>query len=134
MSYSLYLIRFEHGDAAAMDGELFDEVIGPHVVKREPEHGFVQIRTEDGGEADLYATANAGPALMSIMVSCFSSGPVLDVVAGLANRLDAAIVLQEGVALVSETDRWNDLPEVLRQDAKVVGLCGDAIQAAINGI
>lgn len=134
MSYSLYLIRFDHGDSAAMDSELLSQVIGPHVVKRESEHGFVQIRMEDGGKADLYATVDAGAGLMSVMVSHFSAGPVLDLVAHLANRLDASIVLQEGVALVSENGRLDDLPEDLRQDAKSVGLSGAAIQAAINRV
>lgn len=134
MSYSLYLIRFVHGDAAAMDGELFDEVIGPHVVKREPEHGFVQIRAEAGGEADVYSAADAGPGLMSVVVSHFSPGQVLELVARLANRIGAAIVLQGGVALVSRNGRLDDLPEDLRLGAEVVGLSGDAIRAAISRI
>ena len=68
------------------------------------------------------------------MVSHFSPGPVLDLVARLARRLDAAIVLQEGVALVSENSRLDDLPEDLRLGAEVVGLSGEAIQAAISRI
>ncbi|MFC8722901.1 hypothetical protein [Kitasatospora sp. NPDC057198] len=132
MSYSLYLIRFEHGNAAVMDGGLFDEVIGPHVVKREPEHGFVQIRAEDGGEADIYAATEAGLGLISIMVSHFSPGPVLDLVSDLAIRLDAEIVLQEGATLVSADGRLEHLPEDLRHDAEVVGLSGAELQAAIG--
>ena len=132
MSYSLFLIRFEHGEAAAMDRELFEEVIGPHVVKREPEHGFVLVRAEDSGEADVYATSETESRLMSVMVSHFSPGLVLDVVAGLAHRLGAAVVLQDGVVLVPSSGRLEDLPEELRPDAQVVDLSGVAIQAAID--
>ncbi|GAA3660758.1 hypothetical protein ACG5V6_27900 [Streptomyces chitinivorans] len=132
MSYSLYLMRFKHGEAVTMDGELFDEVIGPCVVKREPEHGFVLVRAEDGGEADVYATSGAELGLTSVVASHFSPGLVLDVIARLARRLGAVVVLQEGVALVPAGGRLEDLPEEIRPDAQVLTLSGAAIQAAID--
>jgi hypothetical protein len=135
VSYSLFLIRFEHGEAAVMDGALFNEVIGPCVVKREPEHGFVLVRAEDGGQADIYArTSGIESGLTSVMISHFSPGLVLDVIARLAQQLEAAVVLQEGVALVHTSGRLEDLPEDLRSDAEIVSLTGTAIRVAIDRV
>jgi hypothetical protein len=55
VSYSIYVQRFAHGDAAPMDDELGHALLAPHVVSSQPEYGFVRIRASDDGEADIYA-------------------------------------------------------------------------------
>lgn len=132
MSYSLYLIRFETGAAVGMDAELFQHLIGPYVVKREPEHSFLQLRVADGGEADVYASTGTELELTSIMVTHFPRGRVLDLIARLADQLGAAVVLEEGVALVSERGRRAHLPLDLQPGAEVIGFTGAAIEAAIG--
>ncbi|MBR7835945.1 hypothetical protein KDL01_21905 [Actinospica durhamensis] len=134
MSYSLYLIRFRAGDAAAMDGALLDGVIASYIVKREPEYGFVRIRTGDGGEAEVYAAAEDESELIGVTVTHFDRGLVLDVIATLADRLGAVVVLQEGVVLLPESARLDDLPEDLRSGAEFVEFSGAAIQAAIERV
>ncbi|MFI5630312.1 hypothetical protein ACIA8E_13180 [Streptomyces sp. NPDC051664] len=71
---------------------------------------------------------------MSVMVTHFSRGPVLDVITRLRRRLGATVVLQEGVALTLGGGRLGDLPEDLRMAAEVIDFSGAAIQAAIDVI
>lgn len=57
---------------------------------------------------------------------------MLDLVAQLASHLGAFVVLQEGVVLLPESSRMDDLPDDLRSRSEVVALSGTAIQAAID--
>lgn len=126
MSYSIYVQRFAHGDAAPMDDERGQVLLAPHVVAREPEYGFVRIRASDGGEADVYASPG------SIMVSRFAWGGILDIVADLVERLGAVILLPEGVAILGTAQDRSHLPVELQTDAVVVDLSGAAIQGVIE--
>lgn len=126
MSYSIYIQRFAHGDAAPMDEERGRLLLAPYVVARKPEYGFVRIRASDDGEADVYA--NSG----SIMVSRFAWGGILDIVADLVERLEAVILLPEGVAILATAEDRSHLPVDLQADAVVVDLSGAAIQGVIE--
>ncbi|MFI1093847.1 hypothetical protein [Streptomyces sp. NPDC020917] len=128
MSYGIYVQRFAHGDAAAMDDALGRKLLAPHVVSSMPEYGFTRIRAGDGGEADVYA----GPG--SVAVSRFSWGGILDIVADLAEQLDAVVLLPEGVAILGTEEQRRHLPVELQADAVVVDLSGAALQAVIEGV
>ncbi|MBY8882021.1 hypothetical protein [Actinacidiphila acidipaludis] len=128
MSYSIYLQRFSHGDAAPMDDGLGHAVLAPYVVSRKPEDGFVRIRANDGGEATVYASQG------SIMVDRFAWGAVLDIVAELVRDLRAVILLPEGVAILSTADDRSHLPAELQADAVVIDLSGTAIQSVIENL
>ncbi|SEN15831.1 hypothetical protein [Actinacidiphila rubida] len=128
MSYSVFVQRFAHGDAAPMDDALAQELLAPYVVRSEPEFGFVRIAASDGGRADVYASPG------SLMVSRFSWGGILDVLAGLVERLDAVLLLQEGVAVLATAGQRAHLPPELQPDAVVVDLTGAAVRAVIEGL
>lgn len=127
MSYAIWIQRFAHGDAAAMDDERGQEILAPYVVERKPEHGFLRIRASDGGDAAIYATPG------SIMVDRFSPGGILDIIADMVQRLEAVILLPEGVAIVRSEEDRSHLPAELRADAVIiVDLCGAAILNVIG--
>jgi hypothetical protein len=131
MSYGLFLMRFQGGEAAGMDAALFRRVIAPWVVKYEPEHAFIGLRAKDGGEADLYVVEVDGE-LGSVMATHFSGGAVLDVVAQLAISLGAVVVLGEGLALAASAEHVRHLPAELGATAQVVEFTGAQIEAAIG--
>ncbi|MEU6325076.1 hypothetical protein [Streptomyces sp. NPDC047009] len=128
MSYSIYLQRFSHGDAAPMDDDLGHALLAPYVVSAKPEHGFIRIRANDGGEATLYTSEG------SIMVNRFAWGGILDIVAELARQLRAVILLPEGIAILSTAEDRSHLPAELQADAVVIDLSGTAIQRVIKNV
>ncbi len=111
-----------------MDDELGRELLAPHVVTSHPEYGFARIRAGDGGQADVYASPG------SIVVSRFTWGGILDIVAELVERLDAVVLLPEGVAVLGVEEHRSHLPMELQEDAVVVHFGGAAIQAVIEGV
>ncbi|GAA2021302.1 hypothetical protein GCM10009839_17800 [Catenulispora yoronensis] len=132
MSYSIWLRRFDRGNTVPMDQATFQTVTSPHVARQEPEHNFLLLRMPDGGEADVYANTDPDGSLGSVMLTHFCRGLVLGVVAELANALEAAVLLQEGIALVSSADQRANLVPELQQDAVIIELSGEAIQAVID--
>lgn len=134
MCYSIWLLRFEDGSPAPMDFDVFEAATAPHVHRREPQHNFLMLRMPDGGEADVYATCEPDGTLASVMLTHFSHGAVLDHVAEMARVLGAAVVLQEGVALVADAEQRDHLVPDLRPDAMLVALEGATIQAVIDSL
>lgn len=104
-----------------MDDGLAQALLAPYVVVSDPSHGFVSIQAGDGGEADVYA--NPG----RVMIDHFAPGGILDIVAGLAERLGAVILLPEGAAMVGSAEDRAHLPVELQTEAVVVDLSGAAI-------
>lgn len=131
MSYGLYLQRFEHGESAAMDAMAFWALVTPWVVANAPEHGFAQLRMEDGCEADVYVPGSEAK-LTGISFTHFATGAFLDLVAQLARPPGAVVILQEGIALLSTPQEQAHLPEQLQHMGRVVTLTGTAIQATIE--
>lgn len=131
MSYSLYLIRFSGGDAVAMDERLFDELVSAFVVRRDPRSGLVEVMTRDGDGALFYARSESEAALMGITVSRVPGVAVLDLLAQLAVRLDATIVLPEGNALIMRAEQRGHLPSDLTDKVAVIEPTGSAIVSAI---
>jgi hypothetical protein len=135
MSYSIYLLRFEYGNPVSMDGAVFEALTAPYVDTLQPEYEFRSLRMPDGGDASVYGGADPDGAVASVVLTHFSPGAVLDLVAELAQALQAAVVLQEGVAIVVDVDQRDHLVLDLQPHAVVVEqLTGAAIQAVIESL
>jgi len=134
MSYSIWLLRFENSSPAPMDFDVFEAATAPHVHRREPQHNFLMLCMPDGGEGDVYAIREPDGTLASVMLTHFSRGAVLDLVAEMAGVLGAAGVLQEGVALVADAEQRDHLVPGLRPDALLVTLEGATIQEVIDSL
>lgn len=118
MSFDTFVQRFRDGAAVPISSAAFG-VLRPYIDKVEPEHHFWHVRAIDGGEADVYA-AVAPETFESLMISRFSAGVVLDLLAEFA-RQAGAVILPPGcpVLLTAETQR-QDLPAELQHEAVVV--------------
>lgn len=132
MSYSIFLLRFDCGHPVPLDNAVFQELTAPYVVRRDPAHEFLSLRMPDGGTAEVYGGAASDGTLASVMLTHFDTGDVLELVAELAASLHAAVVLQDGVAVVADAGQREHLVADLRPDAVIVDLSGAAIQAAIE--
>lgn len=132
VSHSIWLLRFDHGKPAPLDIEAFRAVTRPYVATRESDHGFLGLRMPDRGEAEVYAALEPDGTLGSVLLTHFSAGAFLGLVADLAIVLGAAIVLQDGVALIANTEQHNHLVSELRHAAVIIELDGAAIQNVID--
>ncbi|MFJ3782255.1 hypothetical protein [Streptomyces sp. NPDC090093] len=126
MGYGLSLHRFAGGEPQALDDRVVRAVLAPHVVAASPDAAEVVIRTADGGEAELHVTTDG------ISVHRFPPGDVVDVVAELADRLGATVLLPDG-ALVRDETRRTDLPDGLHETAAVIEMTGRGLRAALDG-
>ncbi|MFJ5079693.1 hypothetical protein ACIP8Z_34595 [Streptomyces sp. NPDC088553] len=133
MSYSFHLFRFEDGEVAPMDRERFRQVAGPYAVGGWPDdgEGAVDLRAEDGGEADVYFSAAPGD-LGSVAFTHLQFGAMVDVLARLAEALGATIVPQDGRALIFHEDARRHLPPQIRQEARVVAPTGPAVSVGLE--
>jgi hypothetical protein len=126
MGYGLSLHRFVGGEPETLDEQVAREVLTPHAVTRDQGAKELLVRAADGGEAEVTVSTDG------ISVGRFPPGGILDLVAELADRLGAAVVLPDGVLVGSEEQRAN-LPDGLRDAAVVVEMTGPALQRAIGG-
>ncbi|MGW7367783.1 hypothetical protein ACWGI8_31265 [Streptomyces sp. NPDC054841] len=125
MGYGISLHRFLGGEPETLDERVTREVLAPYAVNADQDSEEVLIRAADGEEAEMNVRADG------ISVHRFSSGGVLDIVAELADRLGAAIVLPDGVLVGGEEQRAN-LPDGLRDMAVVVEMTGPSLQVALE--
>ncbi|MFG2747353.1 hypothetical protein [Streptomyces xanthophaeus] len=132
MSYSFYLMRFVDGEVAALDAERFLRVIGPYVTARDPELGFVQLRAEDGGRADVYFRAHPQDGLTHVTFTHVGVGAVFGLLARLTAELSASFAPQDDVTLILDEDARPHLPPPLRRDAVVVAPTGEAFLAVLG--
>jgi hypothetical protein len=132
VSYSIFLLRFADGEVVALDAERFRQMTQPYEVAGGLEEGFSQLRAEDGGEADLYYEARGGPEMTCVTATHFARGAMLGVLARLAAHLGAAIVPQDGGALIFHEEERRHLPADLQGDAVVIAATADALQAALE--
>ncbi|MGH3245351.1 MAG: hypothetical protein ACRDOI_03945 [Trebonia sp.] len=131
MSYEMFVQAFEHGGPARLPSSAFD-VLRPHVDQEAPHHHFWHLRTPDGGEADIYADVTPG-TFDSLMISHFTVGGPLDVLAEFATRAGAVILTPDGPALLTAEAQREHLPDIYRHDAVIV--CnGDDIRRVLASI
>ena len=129
MSYDMYVQAFDRGNAAPMPSAAFD-VFRPHIDWTQPEHDFWHVRTADDGEADIYADLTAG-TFDSLMISRFSDGDPLDLLAEFTIRASAVILAPDGPAMLTAEAQREHLPADFQRDAIVVRN-GDGIRQALR--
>jgi hypothetical protein len=118
MSYEMFVQGFDGGGAAPMPSSAFD-VFRPHVDRAQPRHHFWHLRTPDDGEADIYADVTPG-TFDSLMISRFSAGCPLDLLAEFTIRAGAVILAPGGPAMLTAEAQRKDLPDDFQRDAIVV--------------
>jgi hypothetical protein len=129
MSFDMFVQGFDGGDAAPMPSSAFD-VFGPHVDRTQPEHHFWHVRTADDGEADIYADVTPGN-FNSLMISRFSPGTPLDLLAEFTILAGAVILASNGPAMLTDEAQRQHLPHDFRHDAVVVR-SGDDIRQVLQ--
>jgi hypothetical protein len=129
VSFELFVQGFSGGDAAPMPSSAFD-VFRPHVDRTTPEFHYWHIRTPDGGNADIYAHV-APDSFDSLMISRFSVGSPLDLLAEFAIRAGAVILAPGGPAMLTAEVQREHLPGNFQRDAIVVRT-GDDIERAFS--
>ncbi|MFZ3498543.1 hypothetical protein ACODT5_35840 [Streptomyces sp. 5.8] len=132
MSYSIFLLRFVDGEVVALDDVPLRHVTEPYVVAGGPDDGYSLLCAEDGGEADLYHATHGESGLVSVMATHFARGAMLGVLARLAAALGAAIVPQDGGALIFQEKERRHLPPELQANAVVIVPTAEAMQAAFD--
>jgi hypothetical protein len=130
MSFDMFVQRFgaDEDRTPAMSPNAFSEVFGPYVDRSEPEFDFFHLRLPDGGEAQIYAELQ--PSFMSLMLTHFSEGQVLDLVVDFARAADAVVMPVGCPTCVVRADQVAHLPEPLRGDVRIVA-DGAGLSAAI---
>lgn len=118
MSFDMFVQRFEVGDAAPMPSAAF-EVLRPHIDLADAQRDFWHLRAHDDGEADIHAAVTAA-AMDGLMISRFSAGAVLDLLAEFARQADAVILPPGCPALLTAEAQRRHLPDELRPGAVVV--------------
>ncbi|MER7660758.1 hypothetical protein [Streptomyces sp. NPDC096193] len=125
MGYGISLHRFVDGEAETLDEQVAREALASHAVNADRDAEEMLIRAADGGEAEVNVSADG------IIVHRFPSGGIVDIVAELADRLGAAIVLPDSV-LVSGEDQRANLPDGLQAMAVVIEMTGPTLKRALG--
>jgi hypothetical protein len=112
-----------------MPSSAFD-VFRPHVDRTRPEHHFWHVRIPDDGEADIYADVTP-ETFDSLMISRFSPGAPLDLLAEFTIRARALILAPGGPAMLTAENQRQHLPGDFQRDAIVVR-SGDDIRQAFT--
>ncbi|MFE7774570.1 hypothetical protein ACFU5O_11815 [Streptomyces sp. NPDC057445] len=115
MSFDIFVCRFEKGEPAPLDMSAAHEVLGPHVVTRDPELNFLQVSTGEGEAADVYLSSPT-----NITFNRFGGEGVMDLLAGLLRRLDAVLVVPGGTVVLQQEEDQERLPSALKDGYTVV--------------
>jgi hypothetical protein len=118
MSFAMFVQGFADGDAAPMPSSAFD-VFRPHVDLTQPEHHFWRLCTPDGGDATIYADVTPG-TFDSLMITHFSPGDPVDLLAEFTIRAAAVILVPGLPAMLTAEAQRQHLPDDFRRDAVVV--------------
>ena len=128
----MFVQGFHHGDVAPLRGgtAAFHAVFGPHIDRAEPEQHFWHVTTPDGGRAGIYAD---NESFDSIMLTHFSFGEVMDLLAEFAKRTNAVIMPVGCPTLLVSSDQREHLPQdLLDAQPAVVIVNGHDIAEAIR--
>ncbi|MET9933001.1 MULTISPECIES: hypothetical protein [unclassified Streptomyces] len=128
MSFDVFVCRFENGGPAPLDMGAAHEVLAPHVVARDLEGSFPQVRTAEGEEAGVYFS---GPN--NITFNRFGGGGIVDLLTVLLRRLDAVLAVPGGPTVLRRQEDRDLLPAALRDEwPVVVARTGAEIDRAIR--
>lgn len=112
-----------------MPSSAFD-VFGPYIDLTQPEYHFWHVRTPDDGEAAIYADVTRS-TFDSLMISRFSPGDPLDLLAEFTIRAGAVILAPGGPAMLTGEAQRQHLPGKFQRDAIVIAN-GDDIRLAFR--
>jgi len=129
MSFEMFVQGFADGNAAPMPSAAFD-VFRPHVDRTRPEHHFWRLRTPDGSDAVIYADVTPG-TFDSLMITRFSAGDPVDLLADFTIPAGAVILAPGGPAMLTAEAQRPQLPDDFQSDAIIVRN-GDDIRQAIE--
>jgi hypothetical protein len=118
VSFDVFLQRFGPGEA---DSEAVLAGLKPYLV--ESDQGF-DLRFDDG-DAAIYGLDDPGSGFM---VNHISGGQAWDVLVAVARRGGLAILPVGCPAAVTNEDQLSDLPDRLRENAKVVHTGEDLVR------
>ncbi|MCX5388529.1 hypothetical protein [Streptomyces sp. NBC_00094] len=128
MSFDIFVLRFENGEPATLDMRAAHEVLGPYVVARDPQTGFLLVSTAEGEEAGVYVNSPTG-----ITFNRFGGEGIMDLLAVLLRRLDAVLVVPGGPTMIQRDEDRELLPASLRAEwPVVVARTGAEIDQAIR--
>ncbi|MCZ4511128.1 hypothetical protein O3Q52_23660 [Streptomyces sp. ActVer] len=135
MSYSPSIYKFADGGEmpVPLDMELVRAVLEPHDVGNPQltvgEDGGLQflIRASDGSEAEISADETG------ILVERPHTGGVFGIVAELVSRLGAVIIDPSRGRAVCREEEYAHLPAGMQEDAVVIEMTGEAVEAALIG-
>ncbi|GGT92837.1 hypothetical protein ACH49O_11200 [Streptomyces coeruleorubidus] len=115
------------------DMELVRAVLGPHAVGDPQltvsEDGSLRfwIRASDGSEAEISADETG------ILVERPDTGGVFAIVAELVAKLEAVIIDPSTGRAVCRTEERAQLPASMQEEAIVIDMTGNALEAALSG-
>jgi hypothetical protein len=128
MSFDIFVCRFENGEPTPLDMSAAHEVLDPYVVARDPRMNFLQVRTAEMEEADVFFSSPD-----NITFNRFGGGGIMDLLAVLLRRLDAVLVVPGGPTMIQRDEDRDLLPAALRDEwPVVVARTGAEIDQAIR--
>jgi hypothetical protein len=131
VSYDIYLMRFEAGEAAEIDAPEFWELLAGAWENPPDEHGFVRVVRGDGG-ADVYA-GQVGEPQDSVMINHFGGDEIMDLIVELARQADAVIIGPDLPPLLTRADQREQLPPDMGLGDPVVIESGRGLIQTITG-
>lgn len=93
------------------------QVFRPHVDHAEPDLGFFHVRATDGGEAE---NTEEPETLNSLMITNFSAGAVLDLLAEFVRQGGGVVLPAGGPAMLAAETQRRHLPGELQGEPLVV--------------
>lgn len=124
MSFDVYLQGFRDGDAADSGGGLMRQVLGPYVVREEPESHFVVVEFGDGS-VDVYLDGD------SMMANHVAGDRPWDLLVEGARAADWVIMPVGCPTCITDEAQRAHLPEGLKDDVVLV-LSGAELLRAIR--
>ncbi|MFF9808605.1 hypothetical protein ACF1G5_26420 [Streptomyces coeruleorubidus] len=135
MSYSPSIYKFvDGGDVPVpLDMELVRSVLEPHdygdpqFTAGEDGSLWFWVRATDGSEAEISADGTG------VLVERPQTGGVFAIVAELVAKLEAVIVDPSTGRAVCRAEERTHLPADMQEEAIVIDMTGDALEAALSG-
>ncbi|SDW41553.1 hypothetical protein SAMN05421504_101520 [Amycolatopsis xylanica] len=132
VSFDVFVQGFHHGTAALLPSAAFHAVFGPRIDRTEPARNYWHVVAADSSESDIYARVD-GESFDGLMLSRFTDGDVLDLVAEFARRANAVIMPVGGPILLITPGQHRHLPADLLDAGDVITVAnGHDIAAAIR--
>ncbi|MFI6054792.1 hypothetical protein ACIBCO_32485 [Streptomyces violascens] len=129
MSFDIFVCRFVNTEQVRLEKSTIHEILDTYVTERDPEHHFLQLKTEEaGGTADIYLSSEE-----SIMISNFGGDQMMNVISELLRCLEAVLILPGGTVILNQEADREHLPQEMKSEwTVVVASTGPEITQAIQ--